>query len=138
LSKGLSRPEGARARKAVKSARESFIAAMRRSDAAALAAHYGEDAIVIPQVSGVCRGRASIAKLFSSWLSSATVREFETATDDLRVIDNAAFEVGTYRMVVDAAGSDPVTDEGKFLIVYERSSNGGWLISRDMSCSNRR
>jgi ketosteroid isomerase-like protein len=111
---------------------------MRRGDVAALVAHYDEEAIVVPQISGVCRGRASIEKLFTNWLSSARVREFEVETEDLRILDGTAFEVGTYRMLLEDPGSGAVRDEGKFLIVYERKSDGSWLISRDMSSSSQR
>lgn len=111
---------------------------MKRSNVAALVAHYDKEAIVVPQIGGVCRGRASIEKLFTSWLSSARIREFEAVTEDLRILDEVAFEVGTYRMVIEDAGSDPVSDEGQFLILYERKSNGTWLISRDMSSSSKR
>jgi ketosteroid isomerase-like protein len=126
------------ARKAVAAARRGFIDAMRRGDAAALAARYDDGAIVVPQTSGVCRGRASIQKLFRSWLSSARIREFVTETKDLRILGEAAFEVGTYRMVIEDRRTGIIRDEGKFLIVYERQSNGTWLISRDMSSSTRR
>jgi ketosteroid isomerase-like protein len=126
------------ARKGIEAARRSFIAAMRRGDVAALVAHYDEEAIVVPQTSGVCRGRASIKKLFTRWLSSARVRKFEAKTEDLRILEDSAFEVGTYRILLGDTGSGPVRDEGKFLIVYEQKPDGSWLISRDMSSSNTR
>ncbi len=125
-------------RKIIEAARQSFIAAMRRNDVTALVGHYEEEAIVVPQNAGVCRGRAAIRKLFASWLSAATVREFDVDSEDLRIVGDAAFAVGTYRMVIEDAGSGPVRDEGKFLIVYERKSNGTWLIARDMSISSKR
>jgi ketosteroid isomerase-like protein len=110
---------------------------MRRSDVAGLIAHYDEGAIVVPQTTGLCRGRASIEKLFTSWLASARVREFDAETEDLRILDDVALEVGTYRMVVEEAGSGTVRDDGKFLIVYEHKSDGSWLITRDMSSSSK-
>ncbi len=125
------------AREAIEAARQGFIADMRRGDVAALVAHYDEEAIIVPQTSGVCRGRTSIEKLFRSWLSSTTIREFEAETEDLRVVDDVAFEVGSYRMVIEDAASGRVSDEGKFLIVYERKPDGAWLIFRDMSSSSR-
>jgi ketosteroid isomerase-like protein len=105
---------------------------------AGLAACYDEKAIVVPQFSGVRRGRASIERLFRSWLSSSRVREFVVETEDLRILADVAVTLGTYRMIVDRAGNRPVSDQGQYLIVYERKSDGSWLISRDMSSSSRR
>ena len=110
---------------------------MRRGDATALADCYDEAAVVVPQTGKICRGRASIRRLFSRWLATTAVREFEVETEDLRVLDGAAVEVGRYRMVVSVGGSDPVSDDGKFLVVYARAVDGTWRIVRDMSSSNR-
>jgi len=137
LNSATSRSSGGAARAAIAAARRRFLVAMRKGDVKALLACYAERAVVVPQRSDVCRGRESIAKLFRAWLSSTTVREFDVKTEDLRLLPRAAVEVGTYRMVVESGTSGPVVDEGKFLIVYEREPNGAWLISRDMSVSNR-
>lgn len=111
---------------------------MKRGDVAGLVACYGEGAIIVPQNGEVCRGRTSVERLFTTWLSSFAVREFEVETLDLRVLDDSAYAVGTYRMVGEDGGSRAIRDDGKFLIVYERGLDGRWLIARDMSCSERR
>lgn len=138
LSQPQSRHDIEGARQAIEAVRRSFVAAMKRGDVPDLVACYGEEAIVVPQNSDVCQGRTSVERLFNSWLSSTTVREFEVQTKDLRVVGDSAYEVGTYRMVCEEAGSGPVSDQGKFLIVYERDDDGKWLITRDMSSSDRR
>ena len=104
-------------RKIIEAARQSFIAAMRRNDVTALVGHYEEEAIVVPQNSGVCRGRAAIRKLFASWLSAATVREFDVDSEDLRIVGDAAFAVGTYRMVIEDA------DPARFVTKVSSSSS---------------
>lgn len=110
---------------------------MRRGDAAALASLYAHDAIVVPQISKICRGRASVEKLFRGWLTSTQVRKFEATTEDLRIIEDTAYAVGTYRMTCEDASGGRLSDEGKFLMVYERGPKGEWQITRDMSNSNR-
>jgi uncharacterized protein (TIGR02246 family) len=127
-----------RARRAIEAARNGFVAAMRRSDVAGLVAHYDEEAIVVPQTSDLCRGIGAIEKLFASWLTSSRIREFAVETEDLRILDDVAIEVGTYRMVLEETGSARVNDEGKFLIVYVRKPDGTWRISRDISSSSKR
>jgi uncharacterized protein (TIGR02246 family) len=137
VNRTRSRSKGKTARDELEESRRSFITAMKRSDPVALAAHYTPDAILVPQKSEIIRGRASIQPFLRRWLSSTKVREFEVATEDLRVLGDAAYAVGTYRMACDDAGSGTVRDEGKFLIVYERSPDGKWQIVRDISSSSR-
>jgi ketosteroid isomerase-like protein len=128
----------AQSRKALGAARRGFVAAMRKSDGVGLARHYAKNAIVIPQRPGICRGRGSIQKAFVGWLTSAKIREFDVTTWDVRVLGETAYAVGRYRLVTEDSRGSVVRDRGRFLIVYERTRQGDWLISRDMSTSDRR
>lgn len=138
MSRG--RPSKGRAgrRRTLDAARQAFITAMRRGDAGALGSLYALDAIVVPQFSKVVRGRASIEKLFRDWLSSTGIRKFGVTTENIRIIDNTAYAVGTYRMVCEGARGGRLRDEGKYLMIYQRGRNGKWQIARDMSSSSRR
>jgi uncharacterized protein (TIGR02246 family) len=137
VTRGQSTTDGKTGRDALEAARRTFIAAMKRGDFTALAALYAEDAIVVPQTSEIRRGSTAIRKFFRNWLSSTKVREFEVTTEDLRLDGNTAYTVGTYRMSCEDASGERISDEGKYLIVYERGPNGEWRIARDMSSSNR-
>jgi uncharacterized protein (TIGR02246 family) len=138
MPRGQSTPELRIERKSLEACRRAFIAAMKRSDFAALAALYADDAIIVPQSTEFCRGATAIQKLLHDWLSSTRIREFDVTTEDLRLNGHSAYAVGTYRMSCEDATGERIRDEGKYLIVYERGPDGRWRITRDMSSSNRR
>ncbi|MGI0128800.1 MAG: YybH family protein [Thermoplasmata archaeon] len=107
------------------------------SPAVQVASHFTDDSIFLPQNSGMQRGRVAIQQWFRSWLPSTTVEDFVIHTEDLEVVGNTAYEVGTHRMTMRFRGGKSITDEGKFLMVYQRGPDGRWRISRDMYNSSR-
>jgi uncharacterized protein (TIGR02246 family) len=117
---------------------QRFVVDLKRGDFEALTAQYAEDAVLLPQNAGILRGRAAIANFFRTWMTSTTIQEIEILTENIRVVGETAYEVGTYRMVFQDVGSPPARDEGKFLVVRERGPDGKWLISYDMSGSNQK
>ena len=123
-------------RQAIELSRQDYINAMKRSDAAGLAQHFAEDAILLPQGSGSVRGRAAIEQWFQRWLPSTQVLEFDVVAEELRLTGNVAYEVGRHRMIYQMQGSHLVNEEGKFLMVYEKDRQGRWRISRDMFNTN--
>ncbi len=52
----------------------------------------------------------------------------EFTTLDVQVSGNFAYEIGTYKMTVEMAGMPGMTDEGKYLTIYERAADGSWKI----------
>ena len=119
-------------RRAVEASNAEFVAAMKRGDAAALAALYTEDAIVLPPNSDMIRGRAAIRKFFADFLGSTKVTAAEITTQEVFVSGATAYEVGTNRLAMQAAGQPAVTDRGKYLVVWQRGPDGRWRVHRDM------
>jgi ketosteroid isomerase-like protein len=65
-------PSDAAVRHAIEELHRTYAAAMKRSDVMALASHFAEDAILLPQSSDMQRGRDAIQKWFASWLPTTT------------------------------------------------------------------
>jgi len=77
------------------------------------------------------RGNQQIADFFSS--SPITISEFKVSSEDLRVNGRSATNRGIYRLTFTMPGvTTPITDEGKYLWVLRRSSDGKWRIAIDM------
>ncbi|MGB6501231.1 MAG: DUF4440 domain-containing protein [Thermoplasmata archaeon] len=130
-------PTDAGVRQILESSIQRFVTELKQSDVQALTDQYTHNAILLPQNAGIIRGKAAINRFFRDWLTSTKIREIEITTTDVRIVGDTAYEVGTYRMVFEEAGSAPVRDEGKFFVVRERGPEGKWLISYDMSGSNQ-
>ncbi len=131
-----SRAQTAGERAAVQRAIETTHAAaageMKRGDAAALATHYTDDAVLLPPNADMLRGRAAIQKWYWDFLASSTVQDFAVATEDVTVLAATAYEVGRYRITFVPRGAQPISDQGKYLVVWELGGDGQWRMARDM------
>ena len=110
------------ARRAIQASRPAYVAAMKRGDAAALARHFTEDAILLPQNSDMQRGRVAIERWFAGWLPTTTVQDFTITTEDVSTVGSTAYEVGTYRMSWVPQGAPPISEQGKYLMVWKRDA----------------
>lgn len=105
---------------------EQFIADFNCGDAAAVASHYTEDAVLLPSDSLMVNGRASIQAFWHSELEilkdaslTITVQKVEKLNEDL------IFETGNYTIVVQPFGSEARTNKGEYAVVWKRQ-NGQW------------
>ncbi len=123
-------------RQAIDGSHRTYAAAMKRGDLAGLASHFTEDAFLLPQNSEMQRGRAAIQKWFASWLPTIKVETLEVTSLEVTVVGDTAYEVGVHRMKLVPEGSPPITNDGKYLMVWKQGADGTWRIDRDIYNSN--
>ncbi len=113
-----------------------FEEAFTRQDAAALAALYTRDAQVMPSNSAPVVGPAEIQAFWASVMQSG-VKSGRLETLELATGGDLAVETGRYQLVIQPPGAAaPVTDEGKYLVVWRQQEDGRWRMQRDMFSSN--
>ena len=120
------------ARRAIEASRAAYVVAMKQGDARALASHFSDDAILLPQNADMLHGRAAIEHWFASWLPTTTVQDFAIASENITTVGGTAYEVGTYQMTFVPRGAGSVSEAGKYLMVWHRGADGHWSIVRDM------
>jgi uncharacterized protein (TIGR02246 family) len=119
-------------RAAIQTANGNFIAALRRGDAAGIAALYTEDAQVLPPNSDVMSGKAAIQAFWQSVIDmGVTGGSLESV--EVEGSGSSASEVGRFTMEV-AGGR--VVDNGKYLVLW-RQEGGQWKLHRDIWNSSR-
>jgi uncharacterized protein (TIGR02246 family) len=138
MSCGGSESSDATVRRAIEESHHTYTEAMKRGDATALASHFTQDAILLPENSDMQRGRDAIQKWFASWVPTTTVQAFDITTMEVTVVGSTAYEVGTYRMTLSPQGFPPISNQGKYLMVWKRATDGHWHILRDMFNTNAR
>lgn len=111
---------------------EQFAAAVAAGDAAAVAALYTEDGMLLPPNGDFVSGKAAIQ---SFWRS---VMDMGVASAKLTVVEaesfgDTAWEIGRYNLYT-AAGD--AIDEGKYIVVWQRTE-AGWRLHRDIWNSSR-
>jgi len=109
---------------------DAYEKAVANQDINAVGALYAADAKLLAPNAPMATGRAEIQALLQGFLDAgAQSLELNTVeTDDL---GDTVIEVGTYRLGLQPPGGDPITDEGKYLQVFKRQSDGSFQLAYD-------
>ena len=112
---------------AIEAVNKQFSAAVEKKDAAAIAALYTEDAMVLPQNFAMVKGRTEIKGLFEGFLASG-IKGISFTTIEVESFGETAIEVGEF-VLTGADGT--VADRGKSVVVWKRVK-GEWKLHRDI------
>jgi uncharacterized protein (TIGR02246 family) len=116
---------------AIRESTAGWAAAYNAGDGDAMAAHYAEDAVLLPPNAPAVSGRAAIGEFLAA--DSANTRaaglKFKLPGDGpVQVSGDLAYESGSAQ-VVDASGA--TVANGKYISVFNRK-DGKWLLVRDI------
>jgi uncharacterized protein (TIGR02246 family) len=106
-------------------------AAVKAGDAAAIAALYTSDALVLPPDQELAKGRAGAEKVFGGMLK-AGVKSVGLHTDNVERAGDYAIETGAVTVTVQPEGKGAHTSNGKYVVVWKRQSDGSWQLHRDV------
>jgi uncharacterized protein (TIGR02246 family) len=122
---------------AVGRVRSEYEAAVNAGDAARVAAVYTADGITMPNHRPLVSGRDAILAYQQELMSTMTPALTLTAAET-QVMGDWAYDRGSYRLTVTpkAAGGTPVTDEGKYLVLLQKQTDGSWKLARGSSNSD--
>jgi len=114
---------------AIRAQTTSWVKAYNGGDAAAIAALYADDAMLMPPGAQSATGKAAILAFATKDIASSKAAGAIFAVNpktDVGVSGNMGWESGTYTVTVKGA----VVETGKFLSV-SRKKDGKWLYIRD-------
>jgi uncharacterized protein (TIGR02246 family) len=119
------------AREAIEAALVKFSEAFNSKDAAVVAAHYAEDAAVLPPDSVRIDGRANIKNFWKgaidAGLSDLTLKAIEVEDQG-----NWAYEVGELSYSAPGTGDARTTASGKYIVIWKKDTDGSWRLFRDI------
>lgn len=78
---------------------------------------------------GMAAGGDELRDIMRGILAEAEITRFEFQRIDLFVHDGAAYEIGTYEEVIEAADGETVV-EGNVFVRWEQGEDGRWRIDR--------
>lgn len=107
---------------------EAWTAGWNAADAAAIAALYAEDAIVMAPGAEPAEGRKAIEELLKGALEAAGGSQMKIKPVEVITADGWAVEVGTF---VENAADGSHRDHGRYLAVW-KSVRGKWMLHRDI------
>lgn len=114
-------------RAAIEAEGKKFTAALKKGDAAALAAMYTADAKAFPPNGEITAGRAALQEMWKGAIDSG-MRDLSFTVLEVEKKGDIAYEVGKYSV----KGSDgKEIDAGKYLVLWKKEG-GTWRLYRDI------
>ncbi|MCH8305162.1 MAG: SgcJ/EcaC family oxidoreductase [Candidatus Marinimicrobia bacterium] len=111
---------------AIRAATKQFVDAINRGDAAAVAAHYTEEAKRLPPNRQMIVGRESIQAHYQG-IFDAGVSDLQLTVIDLHVNGDMAHVVGKYTVTIQPDEGEAISDNGKYVDIWKRE-NGSWKL----------
>jgi len=113
-----------------------FSAVASRGDAAAIAALYTDDAVVLAPNAEMVRGKQAIKGLFDGMIQQMGAPQLTLRTIQVDEVGDMANEIGEYTLKFQAAGGEPVTDIGKYVVIWKRQGDDSWKLHIDIWNTN--
>jgi len=119
-------------KEAVEKVRDTFTDAFNANDPEKVASVYSEYAVMMNNGQPTAQGRAAITesnrKVFDQFKGKITLSPQNT-----KVSGDLAFDEGTYTTVMTpkAGGGQPVTDDGRYIVILQRETDG-WKVIEDI------
>lgn len=121
-------------RKAIQEVNIKESEGFRRGDAAAVAALYAEDGILLPPNSHMVSGRQEIQKFWKAAMEMG-VKDAILTTVELSGSGDTVHELGNYVLKIQPKGKELFEDRGKYIVIWKRTADG-WRLHRDIWNTN--
>jgi len=114
-------------RGAIAAANENFMAALKRGDAAGMAALYTENGQVMPPNGDFVTGRQAV-QMFWQALMNMGIKEAKMEIIEVEGHGDTAIEVSTFTLQGEGG---QVLDKGKYIVIWKQEE-GQWKLHRDI------
>ena len=121
----------AQVRAAIDQAIVEWEEAVQNQDAAALAALYTADAVLLPPGGEIVRGRTGAEELWGAVMSGMGLKAVDLQTVEFEISGQTAFEVGEPILTLEPEGGEPATQFAKYVYVWKKE-DGTWKLHWDI------
>ena len=121
-------PAMAQDKAAIQSLNDRFVQAFNTGDAAAVAALYTEDAVILPPGAEMMKGKSAIQAFWKG--ATEQLGDGKLTTADVKPMGSeTAREIGTFSFRT--KGSQPQEITGKYVVVWEKFGSD-WKLATDI------
>ncbi len=110
---------------------KTLLESLSGGDAAGVAAHYTDDAALLPPEAARIDGREGIRGYWQA-LIDAGIGDVEMTTQEVDNFGDVANEVGTISATAPSEDGGRVRWAGKYVVVWKRGGDGTWRLHRDI------
>ncbi|HEX2270822.1 MAG TPA: DUF4440 domain-containing protein [Pyrinomonadaceae bacterium] len=112
---------------------EEWSKSVESRDVEKVISYYSDDAVVMPPNIPTLTGKDSVRTLWRSMLESPLFSGGWKATKvDVAQSGDLAYVSGNYEFKEQDAGGNPITDKGKYLVVWKKQTDGNWKCVANM------
>ncbi len=108
-----------------------LVDSLNGGDAAGVAAHYTDDAALLPPDSGRIDGRDGIQNVWQRFID-AGIRDVSMITQEVDVFGDVANEVGTINATAPDENGGRAQIFGKYVAVWKCKDDDTWRLHRDI------
>ena len=117
----------------VDTAREAWMAAAAKDDAAAVGAMYTEDAVFVSSEAPPAIGRAAIQEAFARVFPISAIDRI--TSKEVVVSGDLAYDYGEYQQTITPPGGAPQAVRGHYVVILRRQSDGSWKLAKHLDVS---
>jgi ketosteroid isomerase-like protein len=100
-------------------------------------AYYAEDAVELPDGSGILRGREAIAKTMGFLDDKKNQLTWTPLFADIAASGDLGYTYGTWEFRSKDKGGQPTVERGKYTTIWKKQKDGSWKVALDMGNSSR-
>jgi uncharacterized protein (TIGR02246 family) len=120
----------------VEAVNSMFSKAASNHDLDSVMEFYAPDAWLLPPGAPLIQGKDGIRAFFQTMLD-AGVRTLQLKSLTVEGTNDFAVDIGRYKITIVSPGADPVTDQGKYIVVLKRQSDGKLRLTYDTFNSDK-
>lgn len=123
----------------IQQVQERYVEPFKAGDIQRWSSAFAEDAIALHNFRDADRGRDAIRAFGETVHQLFVLERYEVAVTDVRQRGRLAYTLGTYTslLVSKLDGTEPFgLQRGKFVLLWEQTADGHWLIALDMGNSS--
>jgi ketosteroid isomerase-like protein len=123
----------AKLEQALRDADEQWSKAAGTKDVDKIVSYYADDAVVMPPNGPAANTKDAVRKFWTDLANmSGSSISWKPTKVEVAKSGDIGFVSGTYEFTMNDVSGKPVTDKGKYLVVWERQSDGKWKCGADM------
>ena len=117
---------------AIGKVRDGYVAAFNAGNAKDLGALYTADAQSMENAQPTATGPQGVETANSALMSQMTSQSVVVTPEQTDVSGDMAFDRGTYKTTLTPKSGAAVVEEGRYLVVLKRQTDGSWKIAAEM------
>jgi uncharacterized protein (TIGR02246 family) len=118
---------------AIRKLEADWSAAAQNKDVEKCVAVYAEDGMMFPDKAPVAKGKAQIRAVWTQLLATPGIKlSFAPTMVDVAKSKDLAYDVGTYGLTANDPTGNPVTEVGKYVVIWKKQRDKQWKAVADI------